>query len=146
MTSVARQTFWTDYNCKIPAREFSRGLRMILLLHRNRMKSFSLGLQRTSYLHGKFVNVNPHSSVVEIFMGCSPHSFFRVQKIKFSVCRVIQKLNFMQTSNHIAPGAPGIAPRWASSAKHGVGTAYHSSSRVWFTLSHGCLLYTSRCV
>src|SRR5471032_1544944 len=37
----------------------------------------------------------------------------------------------------IAFGAPGIAPRWTSSAKDGVGTAYHSSSRVWFTLSHG---------
>jgi len=37
----------------------------------------------------------------------------------------------------IAFGAPGIEPRWTSSAKDGVGTAYHSSSRVWFTLSHG---------
>jgi glucoamylase len=27
--------------------------------------------------------------------------------------------------------------RWASSAKEGVGTAYHTSCRVWFTLSHG---------
>ncbi|UPT75468.1 MAG: hypothetical protein M0D55_07230 [Elusimicrobiota bacterium] len=34
-------------------------------------------------------------------------------------------------------GAPGIEPRWTSSAKNGVGTAYNSSSRVWFTLSHG---------
>ena len=36
-------------------------------------------------------------------------------------------------------GAPGIEPRWTSSAKDGVGTAYHSSSRVWFTLSHGII-------
>ena len=36
-----------------------------------------------------------------------------------------------------APGAPGIAPRWASSAKSGVGTALSPLSRVWFTLSHG---------
>src|SRR5258707_3152100 len=34
-------------------------------------------------------------------------------------------------------GAPGIEPRWTSSAKDGVGTAYHSASHVWFTLSHG---------
>jgi glucoamylase len=34
-------------------------------------------------------------------------------------------------------GAPGIEPRWTSSAKEGIGTAYHSSSRLWFTLSHG---------
>jgi glucoamylase len=43
----------------------------------------------------------------------------------------------MPTSNHNAPGAPGIAPRWTSSAKDGIGTAYHTSSRLWFTLSHG---------
>src|SRR5215208_227878 len=39
--------------------------------------------------------------------------------------------------NPIAFGAPGIEPRWTSSAKEGVGTAYHTSCRVWFTLSHG---------
>jgi glucoamylase len=43
----------------------------------------------------------------------------------------------MPKPNHIAPGAPGIAPRWTSSAKDGIGTAYHTSSRLWFTLSHG---------
>jgi glucoamylase len=36
-----------------------------------------------------------------------------------------------------APGWPGIAPRWTSSAKSGVGTALNAESRVWFTLSHG---------
>jgi glucoamylase len=30
-----------------------------------------------------------------------------------------------------------MAPRWTSSAKDGLGTAYHTSSRLWFTLSHG---------
>ena len=40
-----------------------------------------------------------------------------------------------QTS--VAFGAPGIEPRWTSSAKEGVGTAYHTSCRIWFTLSHG---------
>src|SRR5204863_7473920 len=39
--------------------------------------------------------------------------------------------------NSLAFGGPGIAPRWTSSAKEGVGTAYHTSCRVWFTLSHG---------
>src|SRR5207248_3521126 len=39
--------------------------------------------------------------------------------------------------NSVALGAPGIEPRWTSSAKEGVGTAYHTSCRVWFTLSHG---------
>jgi glucoamylase len=36
-------------------------------------------------------------------------------------------------------GAPGIEPRWTSSAKEGVGTAYHTSCRLWFTLSHGII-------
>jgi glucoamylase len=38
-----------------------------------------------------------------------------------------------------APGWPGIAPRWTSSAKTGIGTALNLHSRVWFTLSHGIL-------
>ena len=39
--------------------------------------------------------------------------------------------------NSIAFGTPGIEPRWTSSAKDGIGTAYNSSSCLWFTLSHG---------
>ena len=38
-----------------------------------------------------------------------------------------------------APGAPGVEPRWTSSKKDAVATAYAASSRVWFTLSHGTL-------
>ncbi|HEX6941609.1 MAG TPA: glycoside hydrolase family 15 protein, partial [Gemmatimonadaceae bacterium] len=34
-------------------------------------------------------------------------------------------------------GHPGIAPRWTRSAKDAIGTAYSSSSRVWFTVSRG---------
>src|ERR1041385_4823154 len=41
------------------------------------------------------------------------------------------------TGQSAAFGAPGIEPRWTSSAKDGLGTAYHSSCRLWFTLSHG---------
>ena len=36
-------------------------------------------------------------------------------------------------------GAPGVEPRWTSSVKDGVGTAYSASSRIWFTVSHGTL-------
>jgi glucoamylase len=43
----------------------------------------------------------------------------------------------MNPDNSVAFGAPGIEPRWTSSAKEGVGTAYHTSCRIWFTLSHG---------
>ena len=37
----------------------------------------------------------------------------------------------------VAFGAPGIEPRWTSSAKEGLGTSYSGSCRLWFTLSHG---------
>lgn len=36
-------------------------------------------------------------------------------------------------------GAPGMVPRWTSSLKDAVGTAYAASSRIWFTCSHGIL-------
>jgi glucoamylase len=36
-------------------------------------------------------------------------------------------------------GAPGVEPRWTSSEKDAVSTAYAASSRVWFTISHGTL-------
>jgi glucoamylase len=36
-------------------------------------------------------------------------------------------------------GAPGMEPRWTSSKKDTVSTAYASSSRIWFTASHGTL-------
>ncbi len=42
-------------------------------------------------------------------------------------------------TNQQAPGAPGISPRWTSSAKDGIGTAYSTSSQVWYTLSHGII-------
>src|SRR5262247_2783851 len=56
---------------------------------------------------------------------------------------VKQVLALMNPNGHsaathsVAFGAPGIEPRWTSSAKEGVGTAYHTSCRLWFTLSHG---------
>jgi glucoamylase len=34
-------------------------------------------------------------------------------------------------------GAPGTSPRWTRSTKDGIGTAYSTSSRLWFTLSQG---------
>lgn len=37
------------------------------------------------------------------------------------------------------PGAPGIRPRWTSSAKSAVGTAARAESQIWFTVSHGIL-------
>src|SRR5512136_310697 len=43
----------------------------------------------------------------------------------------------LMSDETLAPGWPGIPPRWTSSAKTGVGTALNQISRVWFTLSHG---------
>jgi glucoamylase len=43
------------------------------------------------------------------------------------------------SSSRLAPGWPGIPPRWTSSAKTGAGTALNQHSKVWFTLSHGIL-------
>ena len=49
-------------------------------------------------------------------------------------------LNFREAEgNPVAFGAPGSPPGWTSSAKEGIGTAYHTSCRVWFTLSHGII-------
>jgi glucoamylase len=36
-------------------------------------------------------------------------------------------------------GGPGLQPRWTSSVKDAVVTAYAASSRIWFTCSHGIL-------
>ena len=41
--------------------------------------------------------------------------------------------------NREAFGKPGIEPRWTRGNKEGVGTAYSSDSRVWFTLWRGIL-------
>lgn len=43
------------------------------------------------------------------------------------------------TAGGSAFGSPGLPPRWTSSEKDAVGTAYSASSRVWFTISHGIL-------
>jgi glucoamylase len=51
--------------------------------------------------------------------------------------------SFEETTNHRpplrAPGGPGIEPRWTPGAKLAVGTAYSTSSRVWYTLDAGCV-------
>jgi glucoamylase len=36
-------------------------------------------------------------------------------------------------------GAPGTEPRWTEADKDGIGTAYSSGGRVWFTIRHGIL-------
>ncbi len=47
--------------------------------------------------------------------------------------------SYLWVEGETAFGAPGSAPRWTSSTKDLVGTAYSASSRVWYTLSHGTL-------
>lgn len=41
--------------------------------------------------------------------------------------------------NSTAPGAPGISPRWTSSAKSGLGKSFDDLSSVIFTISHGII-------
>ena len=41
--------------------------------------------------------------------------------------------------SRLAPGGPGIEPRWTRGAKVAVGTAYSTSSPLWYTLDSGCV-------
>ena len=44
-----------------------------------------------------------------------------------------------QTTNGLAPGAPGLDAHWPSAAKTGFGTANTLASKVWFTLNNGVM-------
>ena len=45
----------------------------------------------------------------------------------------------MQVPPSQAPGAPGIAPRWTTSSKDGIGSSINAANALRFTLSHGIL-------
>lgn len=45
----------------------------------------------------------------------------------------------MPNDTNIPPGAPGIPPRWTSSAKSGIGKSINGTSDLAFTISHGIL-------
>src|SRR5579863_3235641 len=42
-------------------------------------------------------------------------------------------------STRVAPGGPGLPPRWTRGAKEAVGTAYSTASHVWYTVAAGIL-------
>jgi glucoamylase len=44
-----------------------------------------------------------------------------------------------QTTNQLAPGAPGEDAHWPNAAKNGFGTSNTIASRVWFTLNNGVM-------
>src|SRR5213082_36568 len=46
---------------------------------------------------------------------------------------------FAQTTNNLAPGAPGHDAQWESAGKEGVGTSTTLQSKVWFTLRDGVM-------
>jgi glucoamylase len=46
---------------------------------------------------------------------------------------------FGQTTNRLAPGAPGRDAQWPSAAKNGFGTSNTLASKVWFTLNNGVM-------
>jgi glucoamylase len=43
------------------------------------------------------------------------------------------------TPRSVAPGGPGLPPRWTRGSKEAVGTAYSTSSHVWYTVAAGIL-------
>jgi glucoamylase len=45
----------------------------------------------------------------------------------------------IRESKRMAPGGPGLRPRWTRGAKEAVGTAYSTASRVWYTVAAGIL-------
>jgi glucoamylase len=45
----------------------------------------------------------------------------------------------VNNANQIAPGAPGIAGKWTSSAKSGIGKSINANNPISFTISHGIL-------
>jgi glucoamylase len=46
---------------------------------------------------------------------------------------------FGQTTNNLAPGAPGLDAQWESAGKNAVGTSATLESKVWFTLQGGVM-------
>ena len=62
-----------------------------------------------------------------------------VQKEKIDAMTVLAPQYKWIDGDGVAFGSPGLAPRWTSSAKDAVGTAYSASSRAWYTVSHGIL-------
>lgn len=46
---------------------------------------------------------------------------------------------FAQTTNNLAPGAPGTDAQWESAGKKGLGTSASLESKVWFTLGDGVM-------
>ena len=44
-----------------------------------------------------------------------------------------------ESTGPVAFGAPGMEPRWTRGNKEGIGTAYSTASRVWFTVWDGIL-------
>ena len=46
---------------------------------------------------------------------------------------------FGQTTNKVAPGAPGMDAHWPGAAKNGFGTSNTVASKVWFTLNNGVM-------
>lgn len=46
---------------------------------------------------------------------------------------------FAQTTNNLAPGAPGRDAQWEGAGKDGVGTSASLESKVWFTLNDGVM-------
>ena len=86
-----------------------------------------------------------HSAVRTTAQCCTKMGGCEQAGIRAGVCRRVCARARVVTIGRGRPptthaaGWPGLDPRWTSSAKSGVGTAYDSRSRVWFTISHGII-------
>src|SRR5271165_7379125 len=54
-------------------------------------------------------------------------------------CTVTAHNTTIMAFKNPAPGGPGIPPRWTRGAKEAVGTAYSTSSRLWYTVADGVI-------
>jgi glucoamylase len=65
-----------------------------------------------------------------------PEAAFFIVKAATVRCQIMPE-NPTGATTGAAFGQPGIPPTWTTSNKDGIGTAYATSSRVWFTLAQG---------
>jgi glucoamylase len=93
----------------------------------------------TVRFHYSVTDTFTHSESADGLVASESHLSFPSLWIWESMPETFRMDILEQQTVGAAFGGPGIEPRWTHSAKEGIGTAYHTSCRVWFTISHGIL-------